>query len=86
MKKVRKISISRSGLKTDKLDIDTETMALLIPSNKKDADALKNAYVERLKTNGIILNFQKDIHYKKPFWKFWGMKDYSIAVYNVQFS
>jgi hypothetical protein len=86
MKKVRKISISRSGLKTDKLDIDTETMALLIPSNKKDAEVFKNAYVERMKTNGIILNFQKDIHYKKPFWKFWGMKDYSIAVYNVQFS
>jgi len=86
MKKVRKISISRSGLKTDKLDIDTETMALLIPSNKKDAEILKKAYVERLKTNGIILNFQKDIHYKKPFWKFWGMKDYSIAVYKVQFS
>lgn len=86
MKKVRKISISRSGLKTDKLDIDTETMALLISTNKNDADKFKNAYVERMKANGFILNFQKDIHYKKPFWKFWGMKDYSIAIYKVQFS
>lgn len=85
MKKVRKISISRSGLNFDKLDIDTETMALLIPSNKNDADKFKAAYVERMKANGFTSNFQKDIHYKRPFWKFLGMKDYIIAVFKVQF-
>lgn len=83
MKKVRKISISRSGLNFGELDINTETMALLIPSNKNDADDLKTAYIERMKANGFTLNFQKDIHYKRPFWKFWGMKDYSIAVFKV---
>ncbi len=86
MKKVKRISISRSGLKTDRIDIDNETITILIPSNKQDADSLKEAYVERMKGEGIILNFQKDIHYKKPFWKFWEMKDYSIAVYKVQFA
>jgi hypothetical protein len=85
MKKIRKISISRSGLNFDKLDIDTETIALLIPINKNDADKLKTAYVKRMKTNGFTLNFQKYIHYKRPFWKFFGMKDYIIAVFKVQF-
>lgn len=83
MIKVRRISISRSGLNFDKLEIDRQTMALLIPDNKNDAEKFKTAYIERMKVNGLMLKFQKDIHYKRPFWKFWGMKDYSIAVYKI---
>jgi len=84
MRKVRKISISRGGLRTDNLDIDNETMALLIPKDEESAGKLKKAYQERLKEQGITLKHQKDIHYKKPFWKFWGMDDYSIAVFKIQ--
>jgi hypothetical protein len=83
MKKVRRISISRSGLKIEKLDIDNKTIALFIPNNEKEANIIKNVYVKRMNENGILLTHQKDIHYKKPFWKFWGMKDYSIAVYKM---
>lgn len=86
MKKVRKISISRGGIKTDKLDIDNETIALVIPRDEENAGKLKKAYEERLKNEGLNIKHQKDIHYKKPFWKFWGMNDYSIAVYKIQWA
>lgn len=84
MKKVRKISISRGGFKRDNLDIDNETIALVIPINTDDADKLKKVYENNLKKQGITIKHQKDIHYKKPFWKFWGTNDYSIAVYKMQ--
>lgn len=83
MKKVRKISISRGGLKIDKFDIDNETIALVIIKDKENAGKMKDVYEKRLKKQGIIIKHQKDIHYKKPFWKFWGMNDYSIAVYKI---
>lgn len=80
------ISISRSGLHRDSIPLNDETIALHIPSNKKEADTFKEAYVKRMKEQGIVLSFQKDIHYKKPFWKFWGLNDYSIAIYKIDFN
>lgn len=85
LNKVKKYSISRSGFITDCFDIDNETMAFVIPKNKIDAGKYKKFYEERLKKQGVNIRHQKDIHYKKPFWKFWGMNDYSIAVYKVLF-
>lgn len=81
MGKVRKVSVSRSGLKTSNLDINHNTIAVVIPSNIEDAQKFKTAYEKHLKKQGLNIKYQKDIHYKRPFWKFWTMNDYSLAVY-----
>lgn len=86
MKKVRRVSISRGGVKWNKLDIDNETMALLIPKDEEEADRLKKSYQKHLKEKGITIEYQKDIHRKRPFWKFWDkLGDYSIAVLKLRF-
>lgn len=83
MKKVRKISVIRSGLKTDKLDIDNKTIALLIPKDINNANKIKKGYEKSLAQIGVFVEYQKSIHYKRPFWKFWGIKDYDIAVFKI---
>lgn len=81
--KIRKLSISRTGLKIDTLDVDSQTIALYVPDAVKDIEKFKLAYIERMKDRGIKITHQKYIHYKKPFWKIWGMRDYSIAVFKL---
>jgi len=45
---------------------------------------MKTAYEKQMKKEGIDIKHQKDMHYKKPFWKFWSFDGYSIAVYKMQ--
>ena len=84
MNKVKSISISRTGLKADKYDVDDKTISIVIPQDEESADKIKRAYEERFKKEGLNIKHHKDIHYKKPFWKFWGIGDYSIAVYKIE--
>jgi hypothetical protein len=83
MRKTIKISTCRNGLTTSRLDIDNETIALRICDNKKDSEIIKEAFIKRMCKNGILLKHQKDIYYKRPFWKFWGLKDYNISVFKI---
>jgi hypothetical protein len=85
-KKVRKISVSKSGLIYKKLDIDNQTIGLYLPKEKEKADKLKEFYEKKMREMGVKLTYKEDIHHKKPFWKFWGkLNNYSIAVYKTVF-
>ena len=83
MKKI-KYSISKSGLKTDSIDVDMETIAVVIPRGIKNVNNFREVYEKIMKDTGLIIKHQKDIHYVKPFWKFWAMNNYSIAVFKIQ--
>ena len=83
MKKIKKFSISRIGLKYDYIDSDHETIAIVIPNKYEDAIKYKKVYVDMLKKEGIIIKHQKDICHIKPFWRFRGIPDCNIAVFKV---
>ena len=57
---------------------------MVISNNKEEASLMKTAYEKQMKKEGIDIKHQKDMHYKKPFWKFWSFDGYSIAVYKMQ--
>lgn len=80
-KKVTRVSVSKTGLKTESFINNTETIALVIP--KCNIDEYKNAYVKRLSECGIKVEHEKDIFYKKPFWKFWGGSFPDLAIYKI---
>lgn len=84
MKKVKKLSVSRSGLIYDTYLFDTRTIGLYLSNNKDKFEYIKDSFLRRCIMSGIYVEHQKDIHYKKPFWKFWGDKDYSIAIYKLK--
>ena len=84
MKTIKNVSISRSGLKTDTFNVNTKTIALAIHNeNIDELNKIKKAYEEKLKEQGLNLKFQKNIYYKKPFWKFWGISDCTIIIYDI---
>ena len=84
--KAIKYSISKSGLKTESINADCKTIGIPIPRGIKNVKNFREEYENIMKKNGMIVKHQKDINYVKPFWKFWGMNDYSIAVFEIQCS
>jgi len=85
MEKFRTISVSRTGLEQVKIPIDNQTIAIYLP--KDNIEAYKDEYVKEFKKRfkSFRLEHIRDVLYKKPFWKFWGVKDYSLAIFKITY-
>lgn len=81
--KVKSYSIVPSGLKTDLIPIDNNKIVIMINRNS-NIDEIASKYGHELNKRGINVEFEKFIHCKRPFWKFWQTNDCTLAVFTLK--